>query len=77
MQALRYVTRSHDAGINTDTVHSIGQMMATLVVQECHLWLNLADMMKTDKYQFLDPYPMSAYMAKRSTVLGLYRSRRR
>ncbi len=28
--------------------------MATLVVQERHLWLNLADMRETDKYCFLD-----------------------
>lgn len=32
------------------TVHSLGQM----VVQECHLSLNLADMRETDKYSFLD-----------------------
>lgn len=29
-------------------------MMSTLVVQEQHLWLNLADMRETNKYCFLN-----------------------
>ncbi len=32
------------------TVQSLGQMMSTLVVQERHLWLNLADMRESDKH---------------------------
>lgn len=34
--------------------NSLGQMMSTLVVQEQHLWLNLADMRETNKYSFLN-----------------------
>ena len=37
-----------------ETARSVGQAMSTLVVQERHLWLNLADMRDTDKYRFLD-----------------------
>ncbi|CAM4447071.1 unnamed protein product [Leuciscus chuanchicus] len=33
---------------------SVDQAMSTMVVQECYLWLNLADMRETDKYWFLD-----------------------
>lgn len=36
------------------TVRPLGQAMSTMMVQEQHLWLNLADMRKTDKYRFLD-----------------------
>ena len=36
------------------TARSVGQAMATLVVQQRHLWLTLADMRDTDKYRFLD-----------------------
>jgi len=37
-----------------ETARSIGQAMSTLVVQEHHLWLNLADMRDTIKNRFLD-----------------------
>ncbi|KAL0195107.1 hypothetical protein M9458_008679, partial [Cirrhinus mrigala] len=33
---------------------SLGQVMATMVVQERHLWLNLAQMADADKVRFLD-----------------------
>ncbi len=33
---------------------SVGRAMSTLVVQECHLWLCLADMRDTDKVRFLN-----------------------
>ncbi len=36
------------------TVRSLGKAMSTLVVQECHLWLNLAEMKNVDKARFLD-----------------------
>ncbi len=36
------------------TARSLGQMMSTLVVQERHLWLDLADMSESDKHRFLD-----------------------
>ncbi|KAI2642399.1 ORF V: Enzymatic polyprotein [Labeo rohita] len=36
------------------TARSLGQVMATMVVQECHLWLNLAQMADADKVRFLD-----------------------
>ncbi|XP_016330768.1 dihydroxyacetone phosphate acyltransferase-like [Sinocyclocheilus anshuiensis] len=36
------------------TARSLGQTMSTLVVQERHLWLNLADMREADKHRFLD-----------------------
>ncbi len=36
------------------TARPLGQTMSTLVVQERHLWLNLADMSESDKHRFLD-----------------------
>ncbi len=36
------------------TARSLGQTMSTLVVQERHLWLDLADMSESDKHRFLD-----------------------
>ncbi len=33
---------------------ALGQTMSTLVVQERHLWLTLADMRESDKHRFLD-----------------------
>ncbi len=40
------------------TAHSLSRAMSTLVVQERHLWLCLADMKEQDKVQFLNS-PMS------------------
>ncbi len=36
------------------TAWALGQTMSTLVVQERHLWLTLADMRESDKHRFLD-----------------------
>ncbi len=36
------------------TARALGQTMSTLVVQERHLWLTLADMRESDKHHFLD-----------------------
>ncbi len=36
------------------TARSPGKAMSTMVVQECHLWLNLAEMKNVDKARFLD-----------------------
>ncbi len=36
------------------TARALGQTMSTLVVQESHLWLTLADMRESDKHRFLD-----------------------
>ncbi len=36
------------------TVRSLGKAMSTMVVQERHLWLNLAEMKDVDKARFLD-----------------------
>ncbi len=36
------------------TARALGQTMSTLVVQERHLWLTLADTRETDKHRFLD-----------------------
>ncbi len=36
------------------TARALGQTMSTLVVQERHLWLTLADMRESDKHPFLD-----------------------
>ncbi|KAL0195082.1 hypothetical protein M9458_008661, partial [Cirrhinus mrigala] len=36
------------------TVRALGQVMSTMVVQERHLWLNLAQMSDVDKVRFLD-----------------------
>ncbi len=40
------------------TARALGQTMSTLVVQERHLWLTLADMRESDKHRFLD-FPIS------------------
>ncbi len=36
------------------TARALGQTMSTLVVQERHLWLTLADMRESDKHRFLE-----------------------
>ncbi|CAM4724409.1 unnamed protein product [Leuciscus chuanchicus] len=36
------------------TARSLGQVMSTCVVQERHLWLNLADMREAERTRFLD-----------------------
>ncbi len=36
------------------TARSLGKAMSTMVVQERHLWLNLAEMKDADKARFLD-----------------------
>ncbi len=36
------------------TARALGQTISTLVVQERHLWLTLADMRESDKHRFLD-----------------------
>ncbi len=36
------------------TARALGQTMSTLVVQERHLWLTLADMRESEKHRFLD-----------------------
>ncbi len=53
MQELRTVT---DLALWATKVisHSLGWAMSTLVVQERHLWLNLADMLEPDKVWFLN-----------------------
>lgn len=35
-------------------VQALGRVMSMLVVQECHLWLNLAEMLVVEKILFLD-----------------------
>ncbi len=37
-----------------DEGYGVGRAMSTLVVQECHLWLCLADMRDTNKVRFLN-----------------------
>ncbi len=53
MQELRTVT---DLALRATkvTAWSLGQTMSTLVVQEQHLWLDLADMSKSNKHRFLN-----------------------
>ncbi len=46
MQELRTATKV--------TARSLGKAMSTMVVQERHLWLNLAEMKDVDKARFLD-----------------------
>ncbi len=36
------------------TLRSLGKAMSTMVVQQRHLWLNLAEMKEVDKARFLD-----------------------
>ncbi len=50
------------------TARSLGKAMSTMVVQEHHLWLNLAEMKDVDKARFLDA-PISQ--------AGLFRRHRR
>ncbi len=53
MQELRTVT---DFALRATkvTARSLGKAMSTMVVQERHLWLNLAEMKDVDKARFLD-----------------------
>ncbi len=53
MQELRTVT---DLALRATkvTARSLGKAMSTMVVQELHLWLNLAEMKDVDKARFLD-----------------------
>ncbi|KAI2653661.1 Gag-Pol polyprotein [Labeo rohita] len=53
MQELRTAT---DFALRATKVmaRSLGQVMSTMVVQECHLWLNLSQMSDADKVRFLD-----------------------
>ncbi len=64
------------------TARALGQTMSTLVVQERHLWLTLADMREADKHRFLDsPISQAGLFAKRWRTLPSssppHRSRRR
>ncbi len=52
------------------TVQSLGKVMSTLVVQEHHIWLNLAEMKDDDKARFLDaPSPRLGCSATLSRAL--------
>ncbi len=52
------------------TARSLGKAMSTMVVQERHLWLNLAEMKDVDKARFLDA-PISQGGLFGDTVEGL------
>lgn len=52
------------------TARSLGTAMSTMVVQECHLWLNVVDMPEPNKVRFLNA-PIS------KVGLRLHRSRRK
>ncbi len=52
------------------TARSLGKAMSTMVVQERHLWLNLAEMKDVDKARFLDtPSPREGCSATPSRAL--------
>ncbi len=51
------------------TARSLGKAMSTMVVQERHLWLNLAEMRDVDKARFLDA-PISQVRLFGDTVEG-------
>ncbi len=51
------------------TARSLGKAMSTMVVQERHLWLNLAEMKDVDKARFLDA-PISQARLFGDTVEG-------
>ncbi len=53
MQELRMVTDFALRAMKV-TARSLGKVMSTMVVQERHLWLNLAGMKDADKARFLD-----------------------
>ncbi len=53
LQELR-ATTDHALHATKVTAKSVGHAMSTLVVQERHLWLCLADMRDTDKVRFLN-----------------------
>ncbi len=44
------------------TARSLGQTMSTLVVQDCYLWLTLADMREANKHHFSDSPISQAYL---------------
>ncbi len=52
------------------TARSLGKAMPTMVVQERHLWLNLAEMRDVDKARFLDaPISQAGLLATSSRAL--------
>ncbi len=53
MQELRTAT-DFALRVTKVTARSLGKAMSTMVVQERHLWLNLAEMKDVDKARFLD-----------------------
>ncbi len=53
MQELRTAT-DFTLRVTKVTARSLGKAMSTMVVQERHLWLNLAEMKDVDKARFLD-----------------------
>ncbi len=53
MQELRKAT-DFALRVTKVTARSLGKAMSTMVVQERHLWLNLAEMKDVDKARFLD-----------------------
>ncbi len=48
------VARGYALRATKVTARSLGKVMSTMVVQERHLWLNLAEMKDVDKARFLD-----------------------
>ncbi len=69
MQELRMAT---DLALRATkvTARSLGKAMSTMVVQERHLWLNLAEMKDVDKARFLDaPISQAGLFATLSRAL--------
>ncbi|RXN17457.1 guanylate cyclase 2G-like protein [Labeo rohita] len=58
------------------TARSLGQVMSTLVVQEHHLWLNLAQMADVEKTRFLNA-PVSQATLSRTLLSSSQQSRSR
>ncbi len=68
MQELRTAT-DFALRVTKVTARSLGKAMSTMVVQEHHLWLNLAEMKDVDKARFLDT-PISQSGLLGDTVEG-------
>ncbi len=69
MQELRTVTDFAPRATKV-TAQSLGKAMSTMVVQERHLWLNLAEMKDVDNARFLDaPSPRQGCSATPSRAL--------
>ncbi len=64
MQELRTAT---EFALRATKVMALGKAMSTMVTQECHLWLNLAEMKDINKACFLDGFAQLSSTVQKQT----------